>query len=77
MELMTSRAFLAQVEGLSPVAVMRLAARAGSTKSRDSILACLARESVLPAGAGVRHGGQGEPGTGKCEPDETPSPCSS
>jgi len=25
MELMTSRAFLAQVEGLSPVAVMRLA----------------------------------------------------
>jgi len=54
MELMTSRAFLAQVEGLSPVAVMRLAARAGSTNAGVPPYSApqhTAERDVLPAGA--------------------------
>lgn len=68
MELMTSLRFFRMVETLSPAEVLHLAlaARSGSTNAGlPPPSPARTRESVLPDGAGrVRHGGQGEPGTG-------------
>lgn len=63
MQLITSVRFFKLVETLSPAEVLALAVRAGGTMAVPSAAASHTRESVPPAGAGLGHGGRGEPGT--------------